>query len=239
MRPIQRPRSLASTVLDQLRASIVRGDFELGAPLSERQLSESLGVSKTPVREALAQLKMEGLVKIFPQRGAFVFSLSAREVIDLCELRLTLETAALRLAFARQRKPLTDGLAKVTARMRKAKADNDLRTYLAADTAFHEVLFESCGNPLFAEAYGMHSGKIAALRNHLAAKPRHTDLSFTEHVEMVDLLVRGEIEQALAVLETHIGRTRATYAAWIEDIAAADRRQETAARLRQGDASED
>jgi DNA-binding GntR family transcriptional regulator len=223
MRPIQRPRSLTATVLDQIRASIVRGDFDLGAPISERQLSETLGVSKTPVREALAQLRLEGLVKIYPQRGAYVFTLSAREVMDLCELRLTLESAAMRLAHARNQDLLLRGLGKITSRMKKAKTSGDLRDYLAADTAYHQILVETCGNPLFSDAYAMHSGKIAALRNHLAAKPRHTDLSFAEHLQMQDLLQRGEIDQAIDLLEVHIGRTSATYASWINDIAAADR----------------
>ncbi len=223
MRPIQRPRSLSATVLDQVRASIVRGDFDLGAPLSERQLSESLGVSKTPVREALAQLRLEGLVKIYPQRGAFVFTLSAREVVDLCELRLVLEAEAMRLAFARNPDNLVKGLGKVAARMEKAREAKDLREYLDADTAYHQVLFDACGNPLFAEAYGMHSGKIAALRKHLATKPFHTDLSFGEHLEMLNLIKGNQIEAAEDVLEKHICRTKVTYASWIEDIAAADR----------------
>src|SRR5919204_2437086 len=85
IRRIERPKSLAETVLAHLRSSIVHGDLELGQPLSERQLADELGVSKTPVREALAQLRNEGLVLIYPQRGAFVFTLSAREVAELCE----------------------------------------------------------------------------------------------------------------------------------------------------------
>jgi DNA-binding GntR family transcriptional regulator len=223
MRPVDRPRSLTEIVLARLRASIVSGDFDLGAPLSERQLSLSLNVSKTPVREALAQLRLEGLVRIYPQRGAFVFTLSAREVMDLCELRLTLEVAALKLAFARNAAALVKGLSASTQRMEKARAAGDLKDYLVADTAYHQVLFDQCGNPLIAEAHGMHSGKIAALRNHLAAKPKHTELSFGEHVEMRDLLATGRIDETLAVLNRHIERTKATYATWIEDIAAADR----------------
>ena len=222
MRPVDRPQSLTEIVRDQIRNSIVAGDFDLGSPLSERQLSVSLNVSKTPVREALAQLRLEGLVHIFPQRGAFVFTLSAREVMDLCELRLTLEAAAMRLAFERNPKGLVEGLAGVTRRMEKARAAGDMRDYLAADTSYHQVLFDACGNPLIAGAYGMHNGKISALRNHLAAKPQHTDLSFAEHVEMLGLLREQRIGEALGVLNRHIERTKATYAMWIEDIAAAD-----------------
>jgi DNA-binding GntR family transcriptional regulator len=228
MRPIKRPLSLTATVLEKLRSSIVRGDFDLGSPLSERQLSESLGVSKTPVREALAQLRLEGLVRIYPQRGAFVFTLSATEVVELCELRLTLEAEAMRMAFARNRAELLRGLERVTARMKRARAADEQRDYLDADTAYHQVMFDACGNPLFAEAYGMHVGKIAALRTHLSAKPRHTDLSFEEHVRMHRLLSEGNLPGALGVLEVHIGRTRETYARFVDDIAAADRKPEPA-----------
>jgi DNA-binding GntR family transcriptional regulator len=223
MAPIERPPSLTDTVLTELRSRIVNGDFDLGAPLFERQLSDSLGVSKTPVREALAQLRLEGLVRIYPQRGAFVFTLSAREVIDLCELRQTLESAAMRLAFERRPADLVKGLSSVVSKMEAARAAGDMRAYLAADTAYHHILFACCDSPLIAEAYDRYAGKIAALRNHLAAKPQHTELSFTEHVEMRDRLATEAIDEALAVLDRHIERTKATYAAWIGDIAAADR----------------
>ena len=99
-----------------MRESIVSGDLELGSALSERALAEKLGVSKTPVREALAQLRVEGLVRIYPQRGAYVFTLSAREVIEICEFRQTLEAAALRLAVERHPKDLADELHAIVSR---------------------------------------------------------------------------------------------------------------------------
>jgi DNA-binding GntR family transcriptional regulator len=221
--PIERPPSLTDTVLSELRNRIANGDFDLGTSLSERQLSESLGVSKTPVREALAQLRLEGLVRIYPQRGAFVFTLSAREVIALCELRQTLETAAMRLAFERRPADLVEGLSEVVCEMERSRAENNVRAYLSADTDYHRVLFVCSNSPMLAEAYERYGGKIAALRTHLAAKPQHTELSFAEHVEMRDRLAERALDDALAVLDTHIDRTRATYAAWVEDIAAADR----------------
>jgi DNA-binding GntR family transcriptional regulator len=227
MAPIERPRSLTDTVLAELRSRIVNGDFDLGAPLFERQLSESLGVSKTPVREALAQLRLEGLVRIYPQRGAFVFTLSAREVIALCELRQTLESGAMRLAYERRPTDLVEGLSGVVREMEAARTTGDIRAYLAADTAYHHVLFACCDSPLIAEAYDRYAGKIAALRNHLAAKPQHTDLSFAEHIEMRDRLAAEAIDEALVVLDRHIERTKATYAAWIDDIAEADRNAKT------------
>jgi DNA-binding GntR family transcriptional regulator len=222
MRPIERPKSLTATVLHRLRQSIVEGDLALGQPLSERQLAENFGISKTPVREALAQLRHEGLVRILPQRGAFVFTLSAREITHICELRLTLETAALRLAFERDRNGLTRALESTVAEMKRARASQNLRGYLNADTRFHEVFFKNCGNPLLAETYSIYVGKIAALRTHLAVKPLHTERSFEEHCQILRCIGKHDLTEAMQILDRHIERTKTTYAETVEDIAAAD-----------------
>ncbi|HUG63244.1 MAG TPA: GntR family transcriptional regulator [Methylomirabilota bacterium] len=213
---------MAGEVVDRIRKAIVCGDLSLGQDLSERQLAESLGVSKTPVREALAQLRLEGLVRIYPQRGVTVFTLSASEIRDICELRQALEVAALRYALERHPDRLTSGLARVVEAMANARRDGDARGYLEADTAYHEVFFEACGNRYLEETYALHIGKIAALRTHLARKPMHTQKSYDEHVEMLKLLRAGDNASALAVLDRHIDRTKSTYAEEIEDIAAAD-----------------
>lgn len=223
MRPIERPRSLTETVLTQLREAIVSGDLELGSALSERVLAMKLAVSKTPVREALAQLRLEGLVRIYPQRGAYVFTLSAREVIEICEFRQTLETAALRLAVERRPNDLVDELRAVVAEMEVARGRKDTRAYLRADTRFHQVFFRHCGNSYLVDTYELHIGKIAALRTHLAVKPLHTEMSYAEHCELTELLANGQLSKALDVLDVHIHRTKTTYSAGIDDIAMADR----------------
>src|SRR3712207_4660712 len=175
MRPIERPRSLTETVLDRLRADIVSGDLALGLPLSERVLALKLGVSKTHVREALAQLRREGLVHIYPQRGAAVFTLSAREVVEICEFRQSLEAAALKLAVERHLKDLAADLHLIVADMGRARSQNDTKAYLSEDTRFHQAFFRHCGNRYLIDTYALHVGKIAALRTHLAVKPLHTE----------------------------------------------------------------
>jgi DNA-binding GntR family transcriptional regulator len=228
MLPIERPRSLTATVVERLRQSIVEGDLALGQSLSERQLAERLGVSKTPVREALTQLKHEGLVRIIPQRGAEVFTLSAREVINMCELRLTLEAAALKLAHQRHPQELVQRLERIVTEMVSARRARDMRAYLNADTAYHQVFFETCGNPLLEQSYRNYLGKIAALRTHLSVKPFHTERSFDEHRDMLACLRRGELDQTLELLDRHIARSKTTYAETVEDIAIADNREATA-----------
>jgi DNA-binding GntR family transcriptional regulator len=223
MLQLERPQSLTALVLDRLRQGIVCGDVGLGEQLSESVLARQLGVSKTPVREALQQLRNEGLVRIVPHTGTFVFTMSAREVKELCELRLTLERAALHFAVERSRKPLLAALRTIVARMDEAHGRGDIRSYLELDTAYHAEFFAKCGNSYMARAYDNIVGRIAALRTHLAARPSHTQRSLVEHHTMIDAIARGDQDALFGLLDQHIERTRQSYAAHIEDIAQADR----------------
>jgi DNA-binding GntR family transcriptional regulator len=223
IRRIDRPKSLAETALAHLRALIVQGDLELGQPLSERQLADDLGVSKTPVREALAQLRNEGLVLIFPQRGAFVFTLSAREIAAICEFRSAVEAAAVKLALERDPDGFAATLERIVADMAAAQRRGDTRAYLSLDTRYHAAFFEHCGNNFLRDSYERYVGKIAALRTHLAVKPLHTKMSFQEHRQMLETIRNRDLASTITILDVHIGRTRETYSAEIEDIAAADK----------------
>ncbi len=224
MDAINRPKSLTQTVLERLREAIVSGDFGLGAALSERVLAESLNVSKTPVRESLVQLRGEGLVTIVPQKGAYVFTLSAREVVQICEFRLALEGAGLTLAIQRDRTGLAKDLSAVVKKMEEALRKGDTRAYLTLDTAFHNAIFAHCGNQYLADSYARYVGKIAALRTRLASKAMHTRLSFEEHKLILDAIETGSDTDVEALLRRHIGRTEETYSLEIEDIAAADQK---------------
>lgn len=223
MKPIERPRSMTDEVAGRIRQAIVSGDLALGEELSERQLAQALGVSKTPVREALAQLRLEGLVRSSPYKGVSVFSLSAEEVREICELRQALEAAAMLFSMERHANALLTDLSAIVEQMTAARAAGEVKAYLAADTLFHLSFLEHCGNAHLLDTYKIHVGKIAALRTHLAPKPQHTEMSFREHRLILDMLSQGDVAGSLAILDQHIDRTKKTYASSIEDIAAADR----------------
>jgi len=121
IKQIPRPKSLTEIAVEHIRKAITKGDLGLGQPVSESALAASLGISKTPVREALAQLKIERLVKIFPQKGTFVFTMSEQEVINICELRYTVEGAALKLAIKRNQQAFLNELRKVVTMMGVAR----------------------------------------------------------------------------------------------------------------------
>ena len=208
IKQISRPKSLTETAVEYIRDAITRGDLGLGHPISESVLAASLGISKTPVREALAQLKIEGLVNIIPQRGTFVFTLSEQEVREICELRYTLESAALKLAIERNRQAFSNELIKNVDRMTAARSKNKDKRYLDLDTDFHALFFKYCGNRFMDQAYRLIVSRVGAVRTHLATIPRHTDKSYEEHQKMCQSIKDGRIEDALRILDEHIARTK-------------------------------
>lgn len=208
---IERPRRLVEVALETLRNAIVEGDWDLGEKISESSVARQLGVSKTPVREALVLLQREGLVVIRPQSGTRVFTLQPGELTHLCDLRQALETTAVRLASAGAVTALGRELAAIVERMRTAREDGDTREYLRLDGAFHEALVRASGNPYLVAGYDLVAGKIAALRTHLGTDPHHLEKSFAEHARMARLVAAGDLDQAVALLSRHIARKEGSY----------------------------
>ena len=208
---LERPKSLRELALEHLRDSIIDGTLKMGQTLSERGISEELGVSKSPVREALAQLRDEGLVSIEPQKGARVFSLTEAEVTQICDFRQAIETAAFELALARDPDGLAEEMTRVVKDMEDARRAGNEREYLQLDTTFHHLLFTHAGNDYLTASYTRYVGKIAALRTHLAKLPRHTDLSFEEHRGIAAAVRKGDMIEIRRLLAEHIDRTRQAY----------------------------
>ncbi len=208
---IERPKSLTGLVTDALRQEIVAGDLAPGAALSEVKIATRLEVSRTPVREAFQRLELEGLVHTEPQRGTFVFTLGQKELTDICDLRVCLESMALKRALERDPEGLTAGLAEVVEEMTQARAAGDDRRYLQLDTLFHQVFFDHTDNAFLNEAYQTIAAKMAALRNRLGAHADHMTKSFAEHRRIAELVAAGQLKEATAVLTAHIGRKEGSY----------------------------
>lgn len=209
--PLERPKSLRELALEYLRGRIVDGTLQMGQILSERTISEELGVSKSPVREALAQLKDEGLVHIEPQKGARVFSLTQDEVAQICDFRLAIEGAAFELALQRDPKGLAQNMQKIVDLMTKERKSGDEKAYLSLDDDFHHVVFEHAGNDYLTASYARYAGKISALRTLLSQLPTHTDLSYEEHRSIAKAVGDGNLQNIKDLLSEHIDRTRQAY----------------------------
>jgi DNA-binding GntR family transcriptional regulator len=212
---LSRPESLAEMAQRELRNAIIEGRLKLGDQLSEVRLSKMLGTSKTPVREALMQLRREGLVQIDPQRGTSIFRIEDAEIDQIAGLRRLLETEAARLIFARGRDKAVRDMRKVIEAMERAIARGDFQAYRRLDADFHMVLIEGAGNPYLVAAYNLISAKIGALRSRAHDDTHVVERSLETHRRLHRLLEAGEERQFYDLLAFHIDNTGRDYRAWL------------------------
>jgi DNA-binding GntR family transcriptional regulator len=150
---IDRPRSLVDMAVERIRAAIIDGRLGFGEQVSEIGLATTFGISKTPVREALLRLKLEGLVEIHPQRGSFVFSLSGQQVHELMQFRELIESAALGEAIREDRAALSRMLEDNLAAMARCEAEGKMERIPELDSDFHESILKACSNPYLRASY--------------------------------------------------------------------------------------
>lgn len=210
---LARGPSLTEQAAESIRSRIVRGVLQCGEPLSEMALAQELGVSKTPVREALIQLKREGLVDIHPQRGTFVFEMNAAQVRELGDMRAILETAALRLAERDEGEALCRAWTPLIGAMRAAIEARDAETYRVLDGAFHRAIVDAAGNRFLAEAYTGIAFRIQALRSRLSLDPALNKAALDDHVHLLELIRNKRSKRAADLLLSHIEGTRDRYIA--------------------------
>ena len=219
---LKRPESLSKMAEDRIRLGIIRGEFQLGESLQEMRLSESFGISKTPIREALAALGHQGLVRFFPHRGAFVFTLGQAEVAQLCRYRLMLETAALESSMEIEPKRLFRRLTDICNAMSGALRQGDFDRYLELDAGFHNMFFECCGNKYLSDGYRQVSDVVATMRTYLSKRPDRTAKSFCEHKAILKHLEAGDLASALDVLERQVTRGERSYIDLVGNSAPSD-----------------
>ena len=213
--------SLSMQVADRIRTAILEGEYHLGEALSELKLAAALGVSRTPVREALSMLQLQGLIEIRPQSGSFVFMPSEQDVDELCIFRRVVELAALRLSYARRRDDMLADMRKAIVMMEHAQAAGDRIEMARGDTAFHQSIAENCGNAYLLGSYALFSGRIAALRTHNVTTINSLrNKAMTEHRAIVAALAKGDLDRAMAILDEHVSRMRLVYLSARQNAAA-------------------
>jgi DNA-binding GntR family transcriptional regulator len=227
MRPEGRNVSLAAMATEQIRDAILSGTLRLGEALSEEKLAVMLGISRTPVREALATLHMQGLITILPQRGSFVFNPTEDDVRELCEFRSIAETQAMLLSHARDRAGTLNRLRVAQGRMQAAHAAEDFRASSVADAAFHDALFEGCGNQFLRQSYAIIGGRISAVRVMLLDPGQTWRESEAEHDEIIAAFEIADLTLAQALLLTHIMKMRPRYRATLDALRLDDDQSET------------
>ena len=137
---------LRDVVFNTLRRAILKGDLKPGERLMEIALAEKLGVSRTPIREAIRKLELEGLVVMAPRKGAKVASITERDLNDVLEVRKGMEELAIRLACERITPEELDELDKVEQRFLSLTENGDLTELAEMDVAFHDIIYNATNN---------------------------------------------------------------------------------------------
>lgn len=202
--PIDPPFSLMQVTIDRIRDAIIAGALPLGCKLSEQRLADQLGVSRSPVRDALAALQREGLVTVSPKRGSFVFTPDLRSVDEINEHRCILEKASIRKAIASNHAALLESLSAACARMSRAAGENDPLQYTKGDMDFHNSIILSGGNHSIASSYQRTIGPLMALRTHLfMIMNENLARSMGEHLAVLEACRAKDAGEAERLIDIH------------------------------------
>ena len=214
------PQSMTDFAADRIRDAIVNGAIALGTKVSEKELALALSISKTPVREALLRLKNEGIIEIRPRIGTFVFRLSLIEIEKIAEYRRVLEPSAIELATRRNPARLEVALGGVVEEMRRNIAATRLTDYVRDDAAFHQHIFDLCGNDYMIDGYRSISSKVQAIRNRLSHDRDVLERSIRDHANILAAVKERSPEKARAFtlehLSIHEGVTESMYERYLK-----------------------
>ncbi len=204
----QQPRlenlTLRERVYDHLRDEILEGILAPGTELAEVALSEQLGVSRGPLREAIGRLAAEGLVTVRPRRGAVVRSLSEEEFLEFYQVREAIEGMAVKLAVPRLTDEDFEALEALNRKMDEHGARNEVESFFEANVAFHGRLLEASGNAKLQEVYRQLLDQIGRYRMRSLTLRGNLRRSVAEHAAILRAAKRGDAERASQLMADHI-----------------------------------
>ena len=199
-------QSLADAVADRLREAILNGEYAPGQRLVERPLSDELGVSHIPVREALTKLEDEGLVIRLPRRGARVAQLSPKTVAEVSSMRVVLEAFVVRRVCERWTPRAERDLTRIADRMLGAAEKGDAANVLDLDHRFHERLWEQADHSILIEVASGLRGRINSfLRATIQTlTPDELVAHARNHHSLIHVIAAGDADAAVEAMRIHI-----------------------------------
>jgi DNA-binding GntR family transcriptional regulator len=217
---ILRRATTSGALAREVRAGILRGEFPPGSRLRQADVARRFGVSTTPVREAFALLQAEGLLRIDPHRGAFVFSPSEKDVSEYYEIRGVLEDLAIALAAERMTQEL---LGEVRALHEEMLAAEDPSVWAELNNRFHLRIYEAADRPrLCSIIMNLREASSAHLQMCLAAGGRKIGADH-EHASILDALQAADVAEARSATREHLRRTFEAVITFIGDPAETER----------------
>lgn len=196
--------SLRGKVFIQLQNDILNGKYQPGDSLIETRLSEELGVSRTPIREALRQLELEGLVQSVPNKGAVVTGITAKDIEDIYKIRMLIEGLAARLAAEKITREELDELKEAVELEEFYTQKNDTCHLLKFDSRFHEIIFKaSKSRPLMHTLSTFHH-YVQRARNASLSSPTRAQKALDEHRAILQAIIERDADRAEKLTTEHI-----------------------------------
>lgn len=195
---------LRDIVFRTLRRGILTGELKPGERLMEVHLANRLGVSRTPVREAIRKLELEGLVTMIPRRGAEVANITEKSLKDVLEVRKALECLAIELACERIGEKKLQELKKCLEEFAAAVNTKDTSAIAKADVSYHDMIVEASGNDRLVQLVNNLGEQMYRYRfEYIKDKTKHNQI-MSEHTIMYESILHKEKEQGSDIVRTHI-----------------------------------
>ncbi len=192
---------------EYLKETVLTDPEMQGVFLSEQEIADRIGVSRTPIREALLLLAAEDLVELVPKRGARVAPLTGREIRELMELRGIVERHAAQQLIAADRAPVPE-LQSLLERQRELTGPDQAREFIAVDQQFHSTLVSAVGNTLLERHYeGLRSRQVRAGTAAVFNRQGRQEAVLEEHRAILDAVASGDTEAACAAIDNHLEST--------------------------------
>lgn len=205
---IQNHRPLREIVYEELKLLIVKGKIQPGMRLMEEELAEDMGVSRTPIREAIRKLEKEGLITIEPRRGAYVSQLSSQDMVEILEVRQNVEGFAAELAAKRITEEEKTRLIEIAKEYEIAVKENDMPAMIKADTAFHHIIVEATRNKILIQMVEQLQELVLRFRYLYYDNFKRSDKMTEEHKMIYEAIMEGKSEVAKESADDHINRLK-------------------------------
>lgn len=195
---------LRDVVFYTLRQAILKGELEPGERLMEMQLAEQLGVSRTPIREAIRKLELEGLVLMIPRRGAIVAKITEKDLKDVLEVRASLERLSTKLACERMEEETIEELREAQEAFKAALRGDDITLQAQKDVEFHDVIYKSTNNLRLIQMLNNLREQMYRYRlEYLKDGTSHQKL-VEEHEAIIEALSRRDTEETTNIMVGHV-----------------------------------
>lgn len=206
-KPLERHQTLRERILEAIRDAILKGVLRPGEKVSEPELAERFGISRTPIREAFRQLESEGYLTVVPRKGAVVADLSERDVEEFYAIKSILEGYAARIAAEKLSDREIERLEQINQRLALLAREGDVKAFYRYHSEFHDLFVKAADNDKLADLIGQLGLKFSRMRMAALTVPGRMEISVQEHKKIIAAFRERNGEKADSMVRetAHLG----------------------------------